>query len=431
LQLSRQVIPCFIFDKRQIDENDYKSNACLQFMAASLRELDTALQKKNGRLFCFYGIAEDIVAALLSSHDIDAVFVNRDYTPFSRKRDYAIEKICHQQGKAFHCHADALLHEPEACLKSNNEPYTIFTHFFKRAAMLPVNRPAVHRSHNYYQSAIAGSNHEKLDELLKINNPQLAVTGGRQAGLQLIKKISQLADYQDKRNIPSENYTSHLSAHHKFGTISIRETHAAVISAFGRYHTLINELYWRDFFTHIAFHFPRVFGNAFNTKYQTIPWEQSTKLFDAWCNGMTGFPIVDAGMSELNTTCYMHNRVRMITASFLTKDLHVDWRLGEKYFARQLVDYDPAVNNGNWQWSASTGCDAQPYFRIFNPWLQQKKFDPECVYIKHWLPELANLNQFSIHQLADIPSKALMNYPQPIVNHAAESQKSKELFKTI
>ena len=188
-------------------------------------------------------------------------------------------------------------------------------------------------------------------------------------------------------------------------------------------------MYWRDFFTHIAFHFPHVFGTAFHEKFQKIIWPFNQKKFTAWCEGETGFPIVDAGMRELNATGYMHNRVRMIVGSFLTKDLHIDWRLGEKYFAEKLVDYDPAVNNGNWQWVASTGCDAQPYFRIFNPWLQQQKFDAECIYIKRWVPELDNLSPKSIHNLYKLNQNGPNQYPTPIVDHAIESQKAKTFYK--
>ncbi len=431
LELSEAVIPCFIFDDRQIGDNPYQSNACLQFMAASLQELNVALQKRGSRLYCFQGIAENIVNDLLSQHKIDAVFINRDYTPFARERDAKIAAHCQQYGRAFHSHADALLHEPETCLKANHEPYTVFTHFFKRAAMHAVSAPRVNRHTNYYQGKLAGSSNAMLDQLLTINNPALLVKGGREEGISLLKKLVRIEDYQTMRNFPAKTHTTHLSAHHKFGTVSIRETHAMITEAFGRHHTLINELYWRDFFTHIGFHFPQVFGHSFNQKYDALPWSHNPKYLTAWCQGQTGFPIVDAGMRELNTTGYMHNRVRMVTASFLTKDLHIDWRLGEKYFAQQLVDYDPAVNNGNWQWSASTGCDAQPYFRIFNPWLQQKKFDPDAVYIKRWVPELAHLPAAVIHQLNEKRPPQALDYPKPIVDHAVESQASKALFKGI
>lgn len=429
LRMSDEVIPCFIFDKRQLETNDYKSNACLQFMAASLAELNDKLQQLHSRIYFFDGIAEHVIDELLTHHQIDAVFINRDYTPFSRTRDANIAAACKKHGTAFHVYADALLHEPEECLKANGEPYTVFTHFFKRAAMLEVSAPIVNRLTNYYQQPLAGSNDATLASLQKIHQPDLLVKGGRREGMRLVKNIAALKNYQESRNFPAKNGTSHLSAHHKFGTISIRETYAFIVNLFGKHHTLVNELYWRDFFTHIAFHFPRVFNHAFREQYQNIQWQTDEKHFRQWCEGMTGFPIVDAGMRELNTTGYMHNRVRMITASFLTKDLHIDWRLGEKYFAQHLVDYDPAVNNGNWQWAASTGCDAQPYFRIFNPWLQQKKFDPECLYIKRWIPELNRLSSSEIHALATHNPSRPVNYPRAIVDHATESKYSKSLFK--
>jgi deoxyribodipyrimidine photo-lyase len=431
LQLSEQVIPCFIFDTRQVGNNIYKSEACLQFMAASLKELDAALQKKNGRLFFFDGLSEKVIAALCTQLPIEAVFINRDYTPFSRERDQKIASACHKKGIALHTHSDALLHEPEACLKANNEPYTVFTPFFRRSSMLPVNPPTANRYSNYYQATIPKSNTATLEKLLTYQNPELVVKGGRQEGIQLLKKINALAQYETLRNLPAQSGTTHLSAHHKFGTISIREAFAMITAAFGPHHLLINELYWRDFFTHIGFHFPRVFGQAFHQKYDAIQWDTRPAPLQAWQSGMTGFPIVDAGMRELNTTGYMHNRVRMVVASFLTKDLHIDWRLGEQYFARQLVDYDPAVNNGNWQWSASTGCDAQPYFRIFNPWLQQKRFDPDCAYIKRWVPELAAVSASALHQLAEKPLPPQIKYPRPIVKHSVESQNSKNLYKGI
>jgi deoxyribodipyrimidine photo-lyase len=189
-------------------------------------------------------------------------------------------------------------------------------------------------------------------------------------------------------------------------------------------------LYWRDFFTHVAYHFPGVFGNAFHERYNEIEWENDAGKFEAWCRGETGFPVVDAGMRELNTTGWMHNRVRMIVAGFLVKDLYVDWRWGEKYFAQRLVDYDPSVNNGNWQWAASTGCDAQPWFRIFNPWRQQEKFDPGCLYIKQWVPELEKYGPEIIHRLYR-PDTRVKNYPEPIVDHKPASSAVKEIYASL
>lgn len=431
LRSSDLVIPCFIFDPRQIGRNPYKSGNCIQFMLNSLRELDAELQKRHSRLFFFHGIAEDLISRLIQRLSIQAIFLNRDYTPFSLRRDDLIRKACLSHNIDCRIFADALLHEPEEVFKSDHQPYTVFTHFFHKARELAVSPPRKNSFSNFYRAQIDLADANILNQISSLyNNPNLLVKGGRAEAGRLLKKATSLADYDSLRNLPARPGTSHLSAHNKFGTLSIREFHAAIVSSLGRQHTLINELYWRDFFTHIAFHFPRVFGAAFHEKYAAIRWSENQKYFRAWCEGMTGFPIVDAGMRELNATGYMHNRVRMITASFLVKDLHIDWRQGEKYFAQQLVDYDPAVNNGNWQWAASTGCDAQPYFRIFNPWLQQDKFDPDCAYIKKWIPELNGLTADEIHALNKNTScLAKTAYPEPIVDHDAEKEKSKALFK--
>lgn len=430
LKSSKEVIPCFIFDKRQIEKNEYKSTNCIQFMAHSLHELDTELRKKNSKLYFFYGIAEDVVTQLLVKLNIKAVFTNRDYTPFSRERDLKIEKICHELNVDFYSCADVLLHEPEEIMKSNLQPYTIFTHFFKKSIQIQVRLPKSNLYNNYYQKTIEIEDKVTLKKLLKISNPNIILKGGRSEALSQLKKIKQLQDYQVIRNFPAVQGTTQLSAHNKFGTLSIREFYAEIIKSFSQVHELIKELYWRDFFTHLAFHYPHVFCGSFYEKYDAIHWSENHKHFDAWCKGQTGFPIVDAGMRELNTTGFMHNRVRMIVASFLTKDLHINWRWGEKYFAQTLVDYDPVVNNGNWQWSASTGCDAQPYFRIFNPWIQQCKFDAECIYIKKWIPELATVIPKIIHKLNAMKIR-LIDYPEPIINHSTESQKAKMLYKYV
>lgn len=431
LKSSQAVIPCFIFDERQIENNAYKSNNCIQFMAHSLQALDTELRKKNSKLYFFYGISEDIIAQLLASLDIRAVFTNRDYTPFSRERDLIIERICHAVNVDFHSCADLLLHEPEEVMKSNHQPYTIFTPFFKKSLQLNVQSPRKNNYKNYYQKPIKFEDKLILKKLLKIDNKNILLKGGRAEALSQLKLIKDLGDYQQIRDFPAIHGTTQLSAHNKFGAISIREFYAEIVKNFGEEHGLIKELYWRDFFTHIAFHYPHVFGESFYKKYDAIRWSQNQKHFTAWCEGLTGFPIVDAGMRELNVTGYMHNRVRMIVASFLTKDLHIDWRWGEKYFAQRLLDYDPAVNNGNWQWAASTGCDAQPYFRIFNPWLQQKKFDQDCIYIKKWIPELASIEPRIIHNLGTGKVILKADYPKPIINHAAESRKAKIIYKYI
>lgn len=429
LAQSEQVIPCFILDKRQIEENDYLGEHILQFMHASLQDLDEDLRSKGSGLYCFYGKTEEVLKTLLASMPITAIFMNRDYTPFSRERDQLIEELCNNNKVQLHQFGDALLHEPEDVMKKDGTPYTVYTPFYKFSSTLPVDEPRQNKFQNYYDQPVAGADIKNLKKIKFNFNPNLLVAGGRKEGRALLKKAVQLKDYEHARDFPAVDGTSHLSAHFKFGTISIREAYAVVSKYLGKSHTLIREFYWRDFFTHIAFHFPRVFGGAFYQQYNKVEWSQSTKDFRAWCEGMTGFPIVDAGMRELNTTGYMHNRVRMIVASFLTKDLHIDWRWGEKYFAQKLTDYDPAVNNGNWQWAASTGCDAQPYFRIFNPWLQQLKFDPDCLYIKKWVPELARIPNKVIHELYKQDKELLTNYPRPMLDHKTESEKTKQMYK--
>lgn len=428
LKLADLVIPCFILDKRQIERNEYKSDNCIQFMLNSLTQLDSDLQAAGGKLYLFHGIAEEMIEKLIVNSQIEAVFFNRDYTPFSIQRDQKIKKICDQHKVSCQIFADALLNEPEEVLKPNHEPYTVFTHFFNKAKQLHVKPAEKNSRHHYYSGSVPFADKSFFEKLLQKNNPNLLVKGGRIEALKLLNNIKKLAKYDTLRNFPAAPGTTHLSAHNKFGTISIREFYMKILASFSKQHTLIKELYWRDFFTHIAFHFPFVFGNSFHKKYASITWSKNETHFRAWREGRTGFPIIDAGMRELNTTGYMHNRVRMLVASFLTKDLHIDWRWGEKYFAQKLVDYDPAVNNGNWQWAASTGCDAQPYFRIFNPWLQQEKFDPDCLYIKKWIPELTAISPKIIHQLDRHKDPLFTNYPKPIILHAQESQKAKLIY---
>jgi deoxyribodipyrimidine photo-lyase len=424
LRLSDQVLPCFIFDPAQIQPHPYQSKPGLQFMLQSLSDLQQQLQSSGGNLALYQQAPEQVIRRLVAQHNIQAVFINRDYTLFSRRRDYGLQLLCDELDIALHCLPDALLNEPEHALKNDRTPYKVFTAFYNHARQFPVPLPA----------SLVQQNFLKLTT--ELNDPFAAVPidvnpaimpGGRQQALLILDNIGQCADYLNTRDFPAQDTTSKLSAHLKFGTCSVREAFYAITNHLNIEHPLHRQLYWRDFFTHIAYHFPQVFGRAFVEKFAAVQWDNNLEYFQAWCDGQTGFPIVDAGMRELNTTGFMHNRVRMIVASFLVKDLHINWRWGERYFAQHLVDYDPCVNNGNWQWAASTGCDAQPYFRIFNPWLQQKKFDPDCQYIYRWLPELADVAAQSIHQWDK--KQVACHYPAAIINHAHESQIAKERFK--
>lgn len=433
LQHAQQVIPIFIFDPRQVSQhNDYRSMNALQFMTESLQSLNDQFEKQGAKLYLFYGKPEAIVKKLIKECAVNLVAVNQDYTPFSLKRDKELEILCEKLQVKFVSTHDILLTDPQAVKSRSGTPYSIFSAFYKSAArQFPVANPVAIKNHHFFTKTIASTKPATIyKKICPKKNANIAMHGGRDKGLAIIKDLCEFKDYNLTRDIPALP-TTHLSSYLKFGAISIREVYHAIKEKLGPQHPLIRQLYWRDFFTHVVYHSPFVFGQPFHKKYKNLWWNKSKKDFERWCTGTTGFPIVDAGMRELNTTGFMHNRVRMIVASFLTKDLHINWQWGEKYFAQQLVDYDPAVNNGNWQWCASTGCDAQPYFRIFNPWLQQKKFDPKCVYIKKWVPELQNVKPTLIHNWFKENSPVIEDYPRPMIDHEAESKKAKKLYQSV
>lgn len=430
LNNSETVITCFIFDPRQVSsENEYKSNNAIQFMIESLVDLQKQLEENNGKLEIYHGNPESIVQALIKSSKFEAVFINRDYTPFSSKRDREIERICHKNNVDFIEVDDFIFFNPYTILTQQNSPFTIFTPFYKRAMKDKIPEVQKNSYKNYSGQKIVLNENITIEQakkkfLNKINSA-LWVNGGRNNAIKILKKLSIFINYTHDRDYPSK-MTTNLSAHLKFGTISPREFYFEVKKQLGEFHPLNRQIFWREFYTYVAYHSPFVFGYSYKQKYENLKWNYDKKLFKAWCEGKTGFPIVDAGMRQLNETGFMHNRIRMITASFLVKDLHIDWRWGEKYFAQKLVDYDPCVNNGNWQWIASTGSDCQPYFRIFNPWLQQKKFDYKCQYIKKWVHELGNSEPKVIHSLI---SKKIKGYPSPIVDHAKESKIAILMFR--
>lgn len=428
---SEEVIPIFIFTPEQIEaKNRYKSDNAVQFMLESLTDLDKQIEAKGGKLSLFYGSTDEIIENIAKNSQIQAVYTNADYTPFARKRDKQLATFCKKLDIHVRFFDDTLLNVPGTVLTGSGQPYKVFTPFWRAASKLPVAKDTRFAYSNFLNKPIKGELSKKeLHGFLPKPNTNIALSGGRTEALKIIKNCASYKDYLKTRDIPALQ-TTLLSAHLKFGTISVREAYHQFFDTLG--HTaidgLMKQLYWRDFWYHIAYFWPEVFGHAFQEQYEHIDWNNNSTLFHRWCEGNTGFPIVDAGMRQLNKTGFMHNRVRMIVASFLTKDLHIDWRKGEHYFATKLVDYDPCVNNGNWQWAASTGCDAQPYFRIFNPWTQQEKFDPECIYIKQWVPELAHVPAAIIHTLHKGVPKGI-KYPATIVDHATEAKKAIALYK--
>ena len=425
---STQVIPCFIIDPSQVKKtNPYRSQNAIQFMHEALKDLQDQFVHRGGHLYVFFGHSDEIITKLISTLPIDSIYVNRDYTPFSINRDEAIKKICLHHDISFNQFNDLLLTEPEDIKTGNNTPYSMFTPFFNKARLKSVAQPRLTKASNWYTKPVKGALSAFDHVFDPYDNNELHVRGTRKAAQAILKNMDSFVDYGRTHDIPTLQ-TTNLSAYIKFGVVSIRQVYHEIYKKLG-YSPIIRQLYWRDFFTHIAYFSPFIFGQPFKERYANLPWENDIEKFERWSNGTTGFPIIDAGMRQLNETGYIHNRVRLLTGSFLVKDLHIDWRWGEQYFARQLVDYDPSVNNGNWQWVASTGSDSQPYFRIFNPWLQQKKFDPQCIYIKKWVPELKTTSPLIINNLYKNDAVGPKNYPNKIIDHTIESIKAKQAYK--
>lgn len=413
------IAPVFIFDPRQYEDNQFKSEHAFSFLLESLAELEEEISNLGGRLFTIQGIPEEALYDLLKANpEIKCVGFNRDYTPFSLMRDEAIRKVCNQLNVEVISFDDALIVRPDV-IQANSIPLHTFSSFFKNAPLpnqpVPLIRPSfsslkwqIFDYKTFFKKSLARRRFDLFQ-------------GGRKRGLELLRRLKSI-DYS-RRDFPAEEQVSYLSPHHKFGTISVRETFYSTNDASFR-----RQLYWRDFFTLHLFFKPKILNSNYLEVFDNFPWEWDEAKFQKWTQGETGFPIIDAGIRQLVQTGYMHNRVRLIVASFLCKDLRFHWKAGEKFFANHLVDYDPAVNNGNWQWCAGTGLDAMPAFRIFNPWLQQKKFDPDATYIKAWIPELKDLTASDIHSIHDLK---LTNYPPPMIDHYEERAKTLKLVSNL
>jgi deoxyribodipyrimidine photo-lyase len=425
------VIPAFIFDPRQIDreQNKYFSEPAFHFLLNSLRELADALENRNSKLQVFHGNPAEVVQALIKQDGVDAVYMNKDYTPFARRRDKEIADVCDDHGVSFERISDLTLSDIEAVRTNEDKIYTVFTPFMKKAATAVVPEPHRNNYDNFFSGTLQTDTVSLDDYEAAVEGLDLILRGGRKEGLRLLRENSYLDNYQDTRNLPATRGTSRLSAHHKFGTISIRETYHMTKEAAGNNDAFLSELYWRDFYLYIAYHFPKVFEQSFLPWARKIDWRNDEEQFTAWCAGKTGVPMVDAAMRELNQTGWMHNRSRMIVASYLTKNLLIDWRWGERYFAQRLIDYDPSQNNGGWQWSASTGADPRP-IRIFNPYTQATKYDPDATYIKRWVPELsavadAKLTDGKTQDFSDLAE----DYPAPLVDQKESYHRAMETYK--
>lgn len=399
------VLPIFIFDTTILDQLQDRADKRVAFIHAAIGEMQTELVAMGSTLQVFHGKPLDIFAQLVQLYTIQTVFTNHDYEPYAKERDEAIATLLSSSGVNFNTFKDQVIFEKDEVTKDDGKPYTVFTPYSRKwkAKLSPdylKPYPTEKYFANFYQQApiaipsLASMNFESVE----------TVFPSKQLNEEIVRKYSQ------NRDFPAlENGTSKMGVHLRFGTVSIR---ALATIAAGLNETYLNELIWRDFYQMILWHFPKVGkGHAFKAEYEKIKWRNNEEEFKKWCEGKTGYPIVDAGMRELNATGFMHNRVRMIVASFLTKHLLIDWRWGEAYFANKLLDFDLSANNGGWQWAASSGCDAAPYFRVFNPYLQTEKFDKDLKYIKKWVPEF---QEFS--------------YPAPIVVHEVARKRVLETY---
>ena len=430
---SSSILAIFIFTPEQIKENKYFSENAFQFMVESLQELN-----KEIPINYFYGDNIEVLKKILNDYSYTDVFFNLDYTPYARQRDENIVNFCEENNIKCHMLEDYLLLPIGSVLKNDKKPYLKYTPFKNKFQTLVVNKPNSFVFDKHLKKFKTIENKFSFEEFLNkifIKNENILFHGGRKHALEIMKNIKNFEEYHHNRNNLSTPGT-YLSAYLKFGNISIREVYDNIINIFDKSHTLISQLIWREFYFYLSYYFPYVLkGKSLKCEYDNIEWENDLEIFEAWKNGMTGFPGVDAGMREMNQTGFMHNRARLITSGILIKILNCDWRLGEKYFAQKLIDYDPSINNGNWQWSSGSGADSQPYFRILSPWKQVIDNDPECEYIKKWIPELRNIPNKDILNWDKSYKKYINNkentlgYPKPIVDYNEMRKSIVETYK--
>jgi deoxyribodipyrimidine photo-lyase len=404
LKSNKPVLPVFIFDSEILKKLNKKKDRRVEFIYQSLQNIKSELNKLGSDLLVLKGKPIEVWQKLTNEYPIENLYKNTDYEPYAQERDLEIETFLASKGIGLETFKDHCIFDYTEVLKDDGKPYTVFTPYSRKWKSL-INE-------NTFNPYNCEAHYDKFIKDVHFEMPSLESIGFESSNLEFPKNTvnsSLIKDYAETRNFPGLDATSKLSLHFRFGTISIRDK---AKKALALSETWLNELIWRDFYIQIMAHFPHAMSGAFKPIYDRIEWRNDQKEFEAWCAGKTGYPIVDAGMRELNETGFMHNRVRMVVASFLCKHLLIDWRWGEAYFAEKLLDFELASNNGGWQWAAGSGVDAAPYFRIFSPKLQTERFDPKLVYIKKWIPEL---NTF--------------DYPRPIVDHDFARKRCLEVYK--
>ena len=403
LQQEEQVLPLFIFDRHILDILEEKTDARVTFIHQQIANLKAFFEKQGSSMLVKYGHPEQIFQELLQAYSLQTVYTNRDYEPYAQSRDAQVEALLREQNIPFLSFKDQVIFEPSEIVNGSGEFYKVFT---------PYSRNWLEKFRQTRVQSLPPANWKNLVQSSPLPMPSLSEMGFAPSKIEIPSSDFDediVRHYEERRNFPAQRGTSRLGIHLRFGTLSIRQLALKAVSLNATY---MNELIWREFYAMILGNAPQVIDRAFKPQYDRIPWRNNEEEFAAWCDGRTGYPIVDAGMRELNHTGFMHNRVRMIVASFLTKHLLIDWRWGEAYFAKKLLDFELASNNGGWQWAAGTGTDAQPYFRVFNPDSQTEKFDKDLIYIKKWVPELGT-----------------SSYPQPIVEHKFARNRAIETYK--
>jgi deoxyribodipyrimidine photo-lyase len=407
LRSGKPVVPIFIFDRSILDQLEDRDDRRVEFIYRSLEEIQRSLTAMGSTLDARYGRPADIFQELMGVYDIAEVYTNHDYEPYARQRDEDIALQLKQGGALLKTYKDQVIYEKAEVVKDDGLPYTVFTPYSRKWKAIEHSLSFPSFDTEKLFSAFLRQSVKPLPTMESMGfEPSDMVFPPKEVRDELIRM------YTERRDFPSLPGTSRMGVHLRFGTISIRELASRSAHLNEKY---LDELIWREFYQMILWHFPRVAeGTCFKPAYEIIPWRNNEEDFSRWCAGTTGYPIVDAGMRELNETGYMHNRVRMVVASFLSKHLLIDWRWGEAYFARKLLDFDLASNNGGWQWAAGCGCDAAPYFRIFNPMLQTRKFDGKYEYIRRWVPEFEELT-----------------YPRPIVDHEFARKRCLQAYKTV